>query len=232
MNGFLKAEQLKKQYVVYGSFYQLKISSIIILPCRNRLEIFDRSAEIQSLRSDCPDALAIMMNPGSSAPLETASQLPEYSSKDLQQTAAIPVKWVLAKPDITQYQIMRVMQAKGWRYTRVLNLSDIREPKSKVFQVLLEHLQSTEPLQLHSIFCKSRSQELQNALELKDAAPVILAWGADRFLIELANLCFNSADIKNAKGIACDKNRLLYSHASPTLQQHKERWLENILKIV
>ncbi|HBF37965.1 MAG TPA: hypothetical protein DDW50_11650 [Firmicutes bacterium] len=229
MSNFISADQLKKKYVVFGSFYNLKLSSNKILPCRNRLEIKERS---QVNKLDLPDALFVMMNPGSSAPLDFGVELPEYYINDIIETGEVKVKWVLAKPDITQYQVMRVMVAKGWRYVRVINLSDIREPKSKVFSEVLFQLKTIEPLSLHSIFSSHRSVELKNALKLKSLAPIVAAWGTDDFLVGPAAMCCNSPDVHNVKGIKCDKSKYLYSHASPTLQKHKERWLEGIVKIV
>ena len=40
---------------------------------------------------------------------------------------------VFAKPDVTQYQVMRIMAEMGWDHVRIVNLSDIREPKSIKF---------------------------------------------------------------------------------------------------
>ena len=40
---------------------------------------------------------------------------------------------VLTQPDNTQYQVMRVAVACGWSHVRVLNLSDLRDPKSGSF---------------------------------------------------------------------------------------------------
>lgn len=229
MNNFISADQLKKKYVVYGSFYNLKISSNEILPCRNRLEIMERS-QVNNL--DLPDAVFIMMNPGSSAPLDSEVELPVYHVEDIKVSGEVKVKWVLAKPDITQYQVMRVMAAKGWGFVRVINLSDIREAKSKVFNEALERLKTKEPLRLHSIFSSHRSVELKNALELKCLSPIVAAWGTDDFLMELAAMCCNNSDVHNVKGIKSDKSRYLYSHASPPFQKYKERWLEGIIKVV
>ncbi len=229
MSNFISGDQLKKKYVVYGSFYNLKISSNEILPCRNRLEIMERS-QVNNL--DLPDALFIMMNPGSSAPLDSEVELPVYHVEDIKVSGEVKVKWVLAKPDITQYQVMRVMDAKGWRYVRVINLSDIREPKSKVFREDLVKLKAIEPLSLHSIFSSCRSVELKKALKLKSLAPIVAAWGTDNFLIEPAKMCCDNPDVHNVKGIKSDKSRYLYSHASPPFQEYKERWLDGIVKIV
>lgn len=231
MDYFIRADQLKKKYTVYGSFYNLLLSSKEYLPCRNRLEIFaglwtSRPTNIQ------PDALFIMMNPGSSAPLEMNIKPPDYPIDEVKNANEVPLNWVSAKPDITQYQVMRVMTAKGWKFVRVLNLSDIREPKSPAFNAILKQMSAKEPFDLHSIFSKYRFIERKNAFKLKKGAPIVLAWGKDKFLIDLAKKGFDSGNLGSAQGIVCDEKGLLYSHASPTLQVHKEQWLERILKII
>lgn len=229
MSPFLSADLLKEQYVVYGSFYNLNVSHEIILSCRNCLEIIDREG-LDDI--EFPEALFIMMNPGSSAPLDNKSYLSEYFIDDIQETGEVPLAWVLAKPDITQYQVMRVMNVKSWRYARVINLSDIREPQSRVFQANIAELKTVEPSGLHSIFAPGRAFELKKRFEINELAPIVLAWGTDTFLIDLAKVRFNACDISNAKGVPCDKSKYLFAHASPTLQKHKERWLEKILQVV
>ena len=75
-----------------------------------------------------PDAVFIMMNPGSSRPLnEVNNRIHAEAIHEL------PISLVPTKPDTTQYQVMRVMHYCEWRHVRVLNLSDLRCPKSGEF---------------------------------------------------------------------------------------------------
>ena len=80
---FLYADDLKKKYKCYGHFYDLKFSSNNIVNCRSVLEIIDSSIsanDINSLSIRIPDIIFIMMNPGSSYPLEEPI-------KDLKETS-------------------------------------------------------------------------------------------------------------------------------------------------
>lgn len=65
-----------------------------------------------------PDLMVVMMNPGSSKPLDG------IENNNCESEAI---------PDNTQNQIMRVMNRCNFDYARILNLSDLREPKSSVF---------------------------------------------------------------------------------------------------
>ncbi|WP_341327748.1 hypothetical protein [Methylotuvimicrobium sp. KM2] len=64
-----------------------------------------------------PDLMVVMMNPGSSYPLGGI------------ENNSMPSK---AKPDDTQYQIMKVMNEASFDDARILNLSDLRSPNSGV----------------------------------------------------------------------------------------------------
>jgi hypothetical protein len=101
-----------------------------------------------------------------------------------------------------------------------------------VFGAILKQIIGRDPLGLHSIFSQKRSIERGNAFKLKERAPIILAWGQGQFLVDLAKLCFESGNLTDPKGIPCQDNPLLFAHASPTLQTHKELWLNNIMKMV
>ena len=66
----LKAESLKKEFAVFGHFYDRKFSDRTI-PCREILEIVSINNvpyDYQELPQAQPELVAIMMNPGSSKP--------------------------------------------------------------------------------------------------------------------------------------------------------------------
>ena len=65
--------------------------------------------------------------------------------------------WVQTQPDNAQYQVMSVMEHIGWNYVRVINLSDIRCPKSHEFRDLLSTLKGPDPDCLHSTFSEKES---------------------------------------------------------------------------
>uniref|UniRef100_A0A2A4YV15 DUF1643 domain-containing protein n=1 Tax=OCS116 cluster bacterium TaxID=2030921 RepID=A0A2A4YV15_9PROT len=128
---FIKAADLKLKYAIYGNFYQRKINAETTISGRNILEIVAHDIcplLAKDIDDMLPDAVMIMMNPGSSQPLEGIEHL-----KPLSKSAAVPQNLVVTKPDTTQYQVMRVMHYMQWQHVRVINLSDLREAKSPLF---------------------------------------------------------------------------------------------------
>ena len=99
---------MKTDFEINGLFYENKN-----LLCRKYLDI-KRNEAI----SNKSDLMVVMMNPGSSRP-EDGNEKNIIASK--------------AVPDKTQDQIMKVMNNCNFNYARILNLSDLREAKSKVF---------------------------------------------------------------------------------------------------
>ena len=64
---FIYADSLKLLFNVFGHFYDLKIRKKIF-KCRSVLEIVSNNLEYSP--NLLPDAVVIMMNPGSSRPLD------------------------------------------------------------------------------------------------------------------------------------------------------------------
>lgn len=82
-----------------------------------------------------PDLMVVMMNPGSSYPLDGIDN------------NSIPSE---ADPDTTQQQIMKVMDAALFNYARILNLSDLRTPDSNELYRFLNSADSSTALYLFS----------------------------------------------------------------------------------
>jgi len=100
MAEFIKAEELKRKYQVKGRFYILRCVNSTTR-CRSLLTIKDSTvAQKKKL-------LVVMLNPGSSRPLDKEYLEPEILSTQIDKLNDVPL--VDAKPDATQYQIMRVM---------------------------------------------------------------------------------------------------------------------------
>ena len=117
MTSFLYAGELKKIFVVYGSFYDLRLPDGDVVSCRNSLEIYRRNhpgaARATMLNYEYrPDAAVVMMNPGSSKPAAADYEIPVFYWEErlacYEKAAVIPTV-----PDNAQYQIMRVMQERG-----------------------------------------------------------------------------------------------------------------------
>ncbi|WP_411680009.1 hypothetical protein [Clostridium thailandense] len=122
-------EELDKKFIVMGSFYKIRTSYEDLISCRNLLEIYDTNYfhnDIQktTCSTNKPDAVFIMMNPGSSSPKDTSYKEIEIPINQLNLIQNNPI--ILAKSDETQRQLMRLMEIKEWKHIRIINLSDIR----------------------------------------------------------------------------------------------------------
>jgi hypothetical protein len=239
VTAFSYASELKKTFRCYGHFYRLHVEGIEPQPCRSVLEITSLPREAVGAASgpedlfnsasgsrSLPDAIVIMMNPGSSRPIEDGDTeclvrmpLPDGFEKPL----------VLTRPDNTQYQIMRIMAAKGWDHIRVLNISDLRDPKSPSFIARIQKLDSLPGGETHSLFCETRSKEREIMLSRKPGAPFILGWGQDPGLIPLAKQCLTRIEGCKMISVPAGKDPALTAHPSPMMQNKKEEWIDAIL---
>ena len=129
--------------------------------------------------SDQPDLMVIMMNPGSSKPISDIYDV---------ETPAIP--------DMTQSRIIEIMNRCDFNYARVLNLSDIREPKSAVFYKMIAKLE--EENIPHSIFCDERKEDF--ITYFVHNIPVIFAWGVHSKLAGLSKKAIDTIAPENIFG--------------------------------
>lgn len=223
---FIPAKDLKRQYSVLGHFYSLHALDSERLECRSVLEITSKDSE----SNPTADAIFVMMNPGSSRPVqETGAELTVSSDG----FAELSVQLVRTVPDTTQYQLMRVMHYSGWRHVRVLNLSDLRDPKSASFVRRYKLLERESGSTAHSLFSSQRLSELKRLLLREPGAPIICAWGVSDDLNPL---------IKRALAILASESEVTglekaghpgkYFHPLPSIQSHRERWVNQILKLL
>jgi hypothetical protein len=227
---FLYAAELKKRFACYGHFYELIMMSGERAACRSVLEIVDSTisqenpAEISLLQ---PDVVVIMMNPGSSHPkdiyhIDGEIEYPQNGKSKRKEL-------VLTQPDNTQYQVMRIAVSKDWHHIRVLNLSDLRDPKSGSFIQKSEDLAGIMGGHTHSVFCDERTDECSHALKRKTAKPIMLGWGQDLGLIPLVEQCLKRIKEEATCTVASEVHPLLNAHPSPMLQSKKLQWLDNML---
>lgn len=157
-----------------------------------------------------PDLMVVMMNPGSSRPLNGIDSFNV-------ETETVP--------DRTQDQIMKLMNNCGYNYARVLNLSDLREPKSGVFYSKLEELKELNIH--HSIFSDNRKDDF-NTLFVK-GIPVILAWGVNNNLFELAAIAKDRIGSEFiAIGIQKVGEEYAFYHPLPQNYNKQIEWVETI----
>ncbi len=229
MKQFIPAEELKKSYGVFGHFYAVELASKEVVQCRSVLEIADKSrtpknlSELSQLR---PDAVFIMMNPGSSRPLVEVN-----NHIRVETIHELPVSLVPTKPDTTQYQVMRLMHFQQWRHVRVLNLSDLRCPKSTEFIKLYQRLENDSNFDSHSIFSEVRKQELAGKLRKSQRIPLVLAWGLSEKLDPLIERCMSRLPRnRTTKGLLEVGTENKYRHPLPSLQADQRVWLDKMVR--
>ena len=156
-----------------------------------------------------PDLMVVMMNPGSSYPLDGIDN------------NSVPSE---AEPDTTQQQIMKVMDGAAFNYARILNLSDLRTPDSTELYRFLksEECSSVE----HSIFSPNRKSELEQ-LFVK-GIPVIFGWGVNQALIPLAKQAIEALCISNPLGILKPNTRYSYYHPLPRIYAKQLEWVQHV----
>lgn len=177
------------------------------LALRSRLEIFRAVVQPESAIAGVPDVVAVMMNPGGSRPLAA----PDARG------------WCVAMPDRTQHQLMRLAErlaAHGirWQHVRVVNLSDIRTPRSAVLFDWLGRLSDDR----HSLFAASRRAECRAALG-PEAVPVIAAWGLGTRLRPWAETALRALHGRTVLGLTDDGTR--YRHPLPQRFDLQQAWL-------
>lgn len=229
MQPFIPASDLKKRYAVFGHFFSVELASKEVVHCRSVLEISSKDktpSNHSELSESCPDAVFIMMNPGSSKPLvEVNEKIPVAMMHKL------PISLVPTKPDTTQYQVMRLMTFRRWQHVRVLNLSDLRSPKSPEFIRLFQRLEDEENFASHSIFSEARVDELLLKLPTSTDTPLVLAWGLSEKLTPLIDRCMpNLQGRSRFFGLLKPGSTNKYRHPLPSLQQQKRDWLEQIIR--
>ena len=238
------AALLLSQFAVAGRFYEAPIAGHPE-KLRDRLEITPHGWSAQRIANNPPDLLVIMMNPGASRPLEALwSETEAAGVQGLVDDCGPVVDDGLAPavPDRTQYQIMRLLlaaQAKGlpWQHARVLNLSDLRTPKSAELIAKLALYAADDS---HSIFSSQRQADFKtwaaNPLVAKPQTPVLCGWGLNPALAPLAQRALhcihaiasnqNAASERKLLGITADN--MLYRHPLPQRHDMQLQWLADV----
>lgn len=207
----LGAPELLARFAVYGRFYEKTIAGIPE-QLRDRLEIAPHGMPLPDVVRRDPDLLVVMMNPGGSKPLDSLWVGPDAEG------------FTAAQPDRTQYQIMRLLlsaQALGlnWQHARVLNLSDLRTPKSAIFVKKLHDYAADDS---HSLFSKARSSQCE-ALFSSLTTPVLFGWGLNAAFADLAEKALVATRGHPVLGLSADG--VLYRHPLPQRHDFQVQWL-------
>lgn len=221
---FIYAETLKEKFDVFAHFYNLCIRKKNF-QCRSLLEIV--SKEMPHKTKGLPDNVVIMMNPGSSRPLDKEYS-PELYSADEIFSSKGKKEIISTRPDNAQYQIMRLMLLNDWKYVKVLNLSDLRNGNSGEFSKEFERAAAVDPSNPHCITHSRRRRELNEALEIKSGHPIIAAWGSVGILKTSANDMIKL--IPDLTGLKLVKP--WYKYPSPYKKDQKLNWLTDMDALV
>jgi hypothetical protein len=225
---FIPAAELITKFCVFGHFYAVSFPSEVV-HCRSVLEIVAAKgmpAQTARLSNREPDAVFIMMNPGSSKPLVEVNNV--IRAKDIHQ---LQISLVPTKPDTTQYQVMRVMRARNWKHVRVLNLSDLRSPKSVEFCRQYRRLEQEFEFESHSIFSDARGEELSAKLPRYRRTPVVLGWGLSNKLDPLVERCLARIPKRQVvRGLLANGATNKYRHPLPSLQRDKLAWVAEMIR--
>ena len=198
---------LLSRFFVRGRFYERKEAGVV-WRLRDRLEIYEHGLDWSDVRDGEADLVAVMMNPGGSRPMDGAL----FNEAD---------GWCDALPDRTQYQLMRLaLGAQNIRHIRVINLSDLRTPKSAELFAALPRLGGW-----HSIFDASRRDDLARALGAS-TTPVLRAWGMAAQLRPLIEKALPLLQEHPTLGITEDG--FAYRHPLPQHYALQQRWLSQV----
>ena len=226
---FIPASELKLTYDVFGHFYSVELASGEEISCRSVLELVEKAhtpADTDRISLQTPNAIFIMMNPGSSEPLAEASNDIHQDSIDNLSISLVPTK-----PDTTQYQVMRLMHYCGWHHVRVLNLSDLRCTKSTEFFKQFQKLESEHDYDAHSLFSSRRASELADKLTRDMGIPIVRAWGLSPELNPLIERCLeNTAGHLSIRGLMKEGSENKYLHPLPSLQSQKIDWVNRMVE--
>ena len=226
---FIPADELKSKFDVFGHFYSVQVAPKKVVECRSVLEIVEAAhapKRTAALSHQKPDAVFIMMNPGSSRPLTDVNS--RIHAKAIHK---LSISLVPTKPDTTQYQVMRLMHFCEWRHVRVLNLSDLRCSKSGEFFKQFKQLEDELLFDSHSIFSDRRNNELALKLIGQRAIPVIRAWGLSAKLDPLIERCTSKiTEKKTIWGLKEEGSANKFLHPLPSLQRQKLLWVNRMVE--
>lgn len=212
----IPAEQLKKTFKVEAKFYYSQVGGKRFL-MRREARISRTGTEQTEI-----DAVFVMINPGSCAPNEIVESM-----------GADEAQLIPAKPDQTQYQLMNLMERKGWHVVTLVNLSDICEGNMKNF--ISREKEFRKANVDHSLFQQGNRKELEELLA--SANHLIFAWGASDVAKKLAKQfeLFNDgkATISYLHAKALIETKRKYPrHPKPATVSNRIIWLDDMETLI
>lgn len=207
---YLNANVLNQHYLTEGAFYQIELEGKSY-HCRGLARITKRGSH-----ADTADALVVMVNPGSSQPIDKKYVIPPYNENLME----IPM--VEANSDQTQHQLMRLMESRGWEMIFIINLSDLIDGSLAGFQDALQVFRNHKNNK-HSIFSGNRREQL-NAL-ISTNTKIIVGWGIQPIKKEeMYEALRILGEYGKIFGVS-HQTSPYYLHPKPALIDNRKQWL-------
>lgn len=207
---FIYKRDLDQQYTVKASFYYRNIDGEQVL-CR-------RAADIKSIdyKDETVAAYFIMMNPG---------KCKSYDVTRIIKGENDDVIFGEATSDPTMARVMNIMKELGWKYIRILNMSDIVEPNSPSANAKIKKI-IEQGYNEHCIFVESRREELDSLT--KEDAVYVLSWSTGEEINHYVSLAMRFLEGKTYIGVQnkCGK----YYHVKLRGKENQIRVAEQIIE--
>lgn len=212
-------KDLDESFRALGRYYRFELKDKRYR-CRSVMEL-----RYEETSGEAADAVFVLMNPG-----RRSRPLVPWSLLRLEDAEIVE-----AKPDKTQYQLMRLMVAFGWSFVRVINLSDLRTANSKVLRHFLKKrfVGGSGEAHNHSIFSKERRRELGRAFKRTSTAPIVAAWGVDNGLECCARVALKTLARHQVIGLAKHGCEWAYLHPQPLGQRDRQiKWCQDMINVI
>lgn len=214
---FLRANILKEIFKTEGAFYKIQLGNKRY-PCRGLAKISRRG-----VRAERAEAVFVLLNPGSCEPADPNYEYPDFQ-KDIMKIPLMP-----AKPDATQYQLMRLMERQKWNMVYVINLSDLCSGNVKVFESHLKEFIDKD-YHDHSIFSQDRISTIPTLLS--ESTVLIAGWGQNKVIKEIARHAFSKlSQMTDVKGVKHAEEPYFY-HPYPMIKEKCMKWLDDMSQVL
>lgn len=213
------------EFDVKGVFYCIDIPNVGEVNCRSLLEITRRNY------IGPEDAIFIMMNPGSSIPLQGPAKGIHYTLQQFIANKGSNLNnLVQAKPDKVHMYTMELMDREEWSRIKIVNLSDIREASSKDFKMkfkqIMMQINNYNNKTITSIFNGTRAEA---NIIFNTNAKVICCWGISnpKYITNdaIQFMDNNSINLIGIKG----KNKNQYGYLKPIRRSDR---VDDLVKII
>jgi len=209
---------LKEKFIVWGQFFEMSIAGDRVwMRPEARIERSQNTSTINSKKQRA-DAVIVMLNPGSCKPI----------------LAAQSGEWTEARPDKTQFQLMRLMERMSWDEMKIVNLSDVCEGNRPKFLALLKRSEIGGIV--HSRFANNSVAKWSNIISSADR--LLYGWGDQPEPKKMAN-AYGLLDFDDMltsygkKPIAVWHPVKGYpKHPNPWIPERCKAWLEDMVRVL